>query len=264
MPFKDTLLALMRRRALQPMWEQLQRVSVIGQNFWASTVSESGELRVLTWLAGRVGKGAVVLDVGGNLGQYAIAAAVRLRPERIYSFEPSQVTRDGLHQAIRAAGLDGTILPQAFALSDRTGTATLHSSHACAPTASLHDLRNPIDGFRPEFSEQVELQTVDGFCSAHGIEQVALLKIDVEGHELSVLRGAGQMLAQGRIAHIQFEFGEANLDSRTYFRDFHDLLAKDYDLYRIVSDGLRGIPCYRPSLEVFATMNYFAVRKKVA
>lgn len=261
MTLKNVLLSQMRRRALQPLWEQMFRVSVIGQNFWSSTVAHSGELHALDWLANRIEKGATVLDVGANAGQFALAAAVRLCPEKIYSFEPSCATFALLQRTIADAGLVDIIHPQPLALSEKCGHAILHSSHAGSPTASLHDLRNPIEEFRSELNEEVEVQTLDSFSESNGIVDIAFLKIDVEGHELSVLRGAQRMLAQRRIRHIQFEFGEANLDSRTYLRDFYDLLGKDFDLYRIVSDGLRALPPYHSGLEIFATMNYLAVRR---
>jgi len=61
---------------------------------------------------------------------------------------------------------------------------------------------------------------------------------------------------------VQFEFGEANIDSRTYFRDFHQLLGTDYDLYRIVPDGLQPLAGYSAELEIFATINYLAELKR--
>jgi hypothetical protein len=84
------------------------------------------------------------------------------------------------------------------------------------------------------------------------------LKIDVEGHELNVLKGAAELLSSRRINFIQFEFGEADIDSRTYLRDFFDLLSDNYDFFRIVPHGLRPIGAYSSAHEVFATINYLA------
>ena len=105
------------------------------------------------------------------------------------------------------------------------------------------------------------LKTLDDFCAENEVTEIGYLKIDVEGHELNVLRGAHRMLEEGRIRFVQFEFGEANIDSRTFVRDFFEVLGPDFDLYRIVSNGLRKIPTYHPGLEVFATINYLAAKR---
>ena len=92
--------------------------------------------------------------------------------------------------------------------------------------------------------------------------RIDYLKLDIEGHELFALKGGARMLAERRVRFVQFEFGEANVDFRTYIRDFHSLLGPDYCLHRIVADGLRQIPAYSAELEeVFATINYLAELK---
>jgi len=82
--------------------------------------------------------------------------------------------------------------------------------------------------------------------------------MDVEGNELKVLDGALNMLASKRIRFIQFEFGGCNIDSRTFFQDFYYLLNKDFQLYRIVQDGLFPINHYKECYELFMTTNFLA------
>jgi hypothetical protein len=105
-------------------------------------------------------------------------------------------------------------------------------------------------------TEQVRITTVDDFCQSNGIDRIHLLKLDVEGYELKVLEGASRLLAARAIDFIQFEFGGCNIDSRTYFRDFFDMLAPQYSVYRVVKDGLKEIISYSETLEVFTTTNY--------
>ena len=69
------------------------------------------------------------------------------------------------------------------------------------------------------------------------------------------------MIAEKRIDFIQFEFGGANVDSRTYFRDFFHLLKPDFRLYRIVRNGLQPIDHYYEGLEQFNTINYLAAKR---
>ena len=91
----------------------------------------------------------------------------------------------------------------------------------------------------------------------NGIEQINFLKVDVEGNEYKVFSGAQGMINQGRIKHIQLEFGGCNIDSRTFFRDFWDLLSNKYDFYRIMRDGLIKIEKYTEAHECFLYQNIY-------
>jgi hypothetical protein len=93
-----------------------------------------------------------------------------------------------------------------------------------------------------------------------GIEHIDLLKLDVEGHELEVLKGAQQLFASGRVATVSFEFGGCNIDSRTYLRDFFEFFsARHMQLARVSTFGhLQPIANYDESLEQFRTTCYFA------
>jgi Methyltransferase FkbM domain len=86
--------------------------------------------------------------------------------------------------------------------------------------------------------------------------KIHLLKLDVEGSEIDILRGADELLENGGIDFLQFEFGGCNIDSRTYFRDFYDLLSPRFRIFRIVTDGLRAVDEYREIGEIFTTTNY--------
>lgn len=93
------------------------------------------------------------------------------------------------------------------------------------------------------------------------IRNIDFLKIDVEGDELNVLYGASNMLEMRGIKAIQFEFGGTHIDSRTYFRDFWNLLSPQYDIYRVIQNGLHRICKYTELLEIFACQNFLAILK---
>jgi hypothetical protein len=114
-------------------------------------------------------------------------------------------------------------------------------------------------GFATRPLESIALRRLDQICRELGIEYIDLLKLDVEGLELAVLRGAGELLTNGAIRNIQFEFGGCNIDSRTFFRDFWELLGPHYKIHRIVNDGLAAIERYDERLEQFLTTNFLAI-----
>jgi FkbM family methyltransferase len=106
---------------------------------------------------------------------------------------------------------------------------------------------------------QVRVTTLDDIAATEGVDEIGLLKIDVEGMELAVLRGAQRLLERGAVKRIQFEFNEMNVLSRTLFADFHALLSPRYHLYRLLPHGWLSIDRYNPwTHEQFVFQNIVA------
>lgn len=95
------------------------------------------------------------------------------------------------------------------------------------------------------------------------VQRMHVLKMDIEGHEMAALKGSERVLNEGKIDTIQFEFGSANVNSRTFFRDlWESFTSYHFILYRIVSGGTAlPIRKYSESLEYFrGATNYIAKR----
>ena len=102
--------------------------------------------------------------------------------------------------------------------------------------------------------------TFDQFIEEHGIDTVTLLKIDTEGYDLNVLKGAAQATAARRILAIQFEFIPANIATHVSMQDFFDVLP-GYSLYRQCMNGeLLPLPHYDVKrCEIYVTHNIIAL-----
>jgi FkbM family methyltransferase len=254
---------------LQPVWEGLHKFSLYGMNYGGGNmVEESGELWVLKWLqrrhvASRNGTPVVIFDVGAHDGSYSLIAATIFGADaRINSFEPSAAA----YKTLRAATSNSTnITAHHCGLGAREELATLYYDAIGSQMASVHSLAHasPSDLAAGRLtSEGIQLRTIDAFCTDQGISRIDLLKIDVEGNELNVLRGAVGMIEAGAIGAIQFEFGEAQVGSRTFFKDIYQFLSPHYRLYRILPSGLsRAFDTYDAILEVYRTTNYLAMRR---
>jgi len=83
----------------------------------------------------------------------------------------------------------------------------------------------------------------------------------VEGHELKVLQGAFHLLSSQAIDYIQFEFGGANIDSKTFLQDFFYYLNPYYKIFRIVRDGLTPLEGYAERFEIFMYSNFLALSR---
>lgn len=118
--------------------------------------------------------------------------------------------------------------------------------------------------FRYEFkhSEEVNVLTLDS-CQQLAFVQPDLVKMDVEGHELEVLKGVTETLRSVQV--VQFEFGGRNIDSKTFFQDFYCFF-RDYgfDIFRLQQRGLLPAESYTQLDETFATTNYFAQRRQAS
>jgi FkbM family methyltransferase len=198
--------------------------------------------------------GATVFDVGANKGEWSRAVREQVGDVRLFLFEPQETCLPYLkiHGAVRTLA----------AVGEADGRAPLYSPGDAAPNASLHKRKDTYFERQTFTSSEVAVVSIDSFMEAHAIEFVDFMKMDIEGHELFALRGAARALARGAIRALSFEFGAGNINSRTFFRDYWDLLTKHgYEIYRVLPSGrtLR-IVRYDEDLEYFRSVsNYVAV-----
>lgn len=196
----------------------------------------------------------VILDVGANVGDWAQAALLTFPRARVYSFEPSAYIRKSLSE--RFAN-ESRVSVEPFALGERDGEAVLYAPAPGTKIGSLTRRQLPRKSF--SFEETISLRTLDSWAGSSGIENVDAIKLDVEGHELDVLRSGPNVLAKVRA--VQFEFGGCNVDTRTFFRDFWNFFAeRGFRLYRLAPRGLQELERYSEHLEVFRMTNLFASR----
>jgi FkbM family methyltransferase len=246
----------------QPFFEWLLKQAELGMSVGTgSGVERSGELVACEVVESRVSVESpiCVFDVGANRGDYTRMLLERWADRKlaIHAFEPSE----RLFRQLEVVVPDPRVRKNRVALGDRVGTAILYTNPDHPGLGSLFDRHLDHLGKRLGHSEEVTLMTIDGYCRQQHVKCVDLLKLDIEGNELSALHGARTMLEEGRIDAIQFEFGGANVDSRTYFRDFWELLSPGFQLYRILQHGLYRIGHYHERLELFSCTNFLALRR---
>jgi len=209
------------------------------------------------------GASVQVIDVGANVGQWSAALisaarqAGRLTDLRLHAFEPSSYTYRRMSEA-----LDGRGVAMFHAgLSDRVGHATLH---VAGPGAGINSLHRP-DGLADLSTEQVVVTTLDEHARENNLDSVALVKIDTEGHDLAVLRGASELLARQRIAVVQFEYNHRWIYGRSFLRDAFELLEPlGYRIGKLTPRGVEFYPCWDADLETFVEGNYVACTARMA
>lgn len=232
----------------------------LGSGSASLTLDQSGEIRLLAQLQRAFADRThvTVLDVGAHTGSYTEAVhGVFGSRAQIHCFEPNPVTFETLRANVPYAQA------HPYGLGAEPARVPLFADEPRSPRSSLHPQTFEVAEISATEHHEVEIKTLDAVARDHGITRVDMLKVDVEGHELAVLHGASRLLHSGMIDVIQFEFGERNLTSRTYLRDFVELLGADYCFFRLTRRGLSPLD-YRPASEVFLLeTNYVAVRGTV-
>ena len=166
-----------------------------------------------------------VLDVGANVGQFSGPFREAFPTGVIHCFEPVAATFARLSRRFES---DGQVHCHNLGLGSREGEARIFVN----PDDTESSLTTRYGAYR---EEKVKLSTVDEFCQRQGLKQVDFVKIDTEGFELEVLKGATRMLAGHKISLLLVET-ELTPSKRIFIPllELHSLLAPfGYELFGI-------------------------------
>jgi FkbM family methyltransferase len=161
--------------------------------------------------------GDCVWDIGANIGVYSRMFGELTAPNgRVYAFEPFPETVSRLKGNVSG---NPRIKVMPFALSDSPGTATIErGTDEDAATARISDTDTDTDTGNGSGSVRIVLENGDALVRTGQATVPDVIKIDVEGHELEVLRGMRDVLAQQTLKHIFIEvhFAILHADNRSY------------------------------------------------
>lgn len=173
----------------------------------------------------------VVFDIGANVGDFLTRIRVNFPAAVMHVFEPSPEVFQALQRA--AGELPGVTLNN-IAMGPRREERLLQEHSASQMSSLLPPGPAAWSDVRRETPVRVE--TVDAYCAERGIPSIDLLKIDTQGYDLEVLRGAERMVADGRTRLVLVEFT---------FRPQYRGMAEPDALYRHLADrGFRIIGLY--------------------
>ncbi len=153
------------------------------------------EPQIVEWLDSTMQPGDVIWDIGANIGVYALYAAFRT-DITVLAFEPSAQTFAVLVKNIEINELGERVHAYCVALDKSTQPGTFHLSHT-APGHAMHAFGAPenVHGvFQPEFSYSMLAFSVDDFCRIFKVREPDHIKLDVDGNEADILKGAEETL----------------------------------------------------------------------
>jgi len=192
--------------------------------------------------------GQTVIDIGANVGVYALSLARKVGPTgQVWAFEPASDTAALLEAGISANGTPWLHL-QRQALSDHTGTAWLQTPGQSELNSLAADQQGP--------GEEVSLTTLDACLDTFGWRQVDLLKIDAEGEEERILAG-GMRFFSDLSPLVMFEL---KAGTELHLELVERFLALGYSCYRLVA-GLDALMPFNPAAGVDGyLLNLFAAK----
>jgi FkbM family methyltransferase len=168
-------------------------------------------------IPGLVTDGNTAIDIGANAGLYSVLFS-RLcgRTGRVWAFEPVPETYWRLKETL-ALNRCENVIPVQAAVSDKAGTVTMNLFESQFSEWNSLGIRTVVttDGVHhsPTSSVQVPSYALDKFCEQQQIELINFLKVDVEGFELAVFRGAETLLRERRVDYICYEIAKVPLKS---------------------------------------------------
>jgi FkbM family methyltransferase len=194
-------------------------------------------------------KGAkIVLDVGANAGIYSLAALAIQPDATVHAFEPTPEIAAHLRATAKLNALDNLHVHEVAVLA-RDRQATLRRFRGELGTNEGMNFISQDVG--DSDTERVQAVSLDQFCHDYSIDRVDLLKLDVQGHELSALKGAECLIRAGRVGAIFMELNWARSDRAPCVasESIHLLSDADYSFsrpgkrlnWKKAGDWLRGL-----------------------
>jgi FkbM family methyltransferase len=219
---------------------------------------------VVSYFAKLEGMRLEIFDIGGNRGDYTQILLEKSYNQklnaRIHVFEPTTSCFKLLTD--RFAKLSNIILNQ-LAVSNSNGDMEIYYDQQESPLASLYQRNLSAIGMSLSQSETIQTTRLDAYIRGKEITHIHLLKIDIEGHEIAAFEGIGDYLSGDFVDFIQFEYGGANLDSKSSLMDFYAMLEKrEFVIGKLMPRGVE-LRAYEPWMDNFQYANYVAISRRV-
>jgi len=173
-----------------------------------------------------------VIDVGANIGQTASRVTKVFPKAKIFCIEPVADTFEKLKNNISSSNISCHHLAMGAQNGSVEMVIPLDNSNNTMNSFKTPNVKDQKEGFK---KETIAVMTLDTFCKEHNIPVINYLKIDTEGFDLEVLKGATTMLTEKKIGFVQVEVGmnPGNLYHAVFIDLKNYLESFDYYLFGI-------------------------------
>lgn len=201
---------------------------------------------------------SVAIDIGANLGIFTVALA-NLGYSHVHAFEPIPDTFKKLISNIERNNLMKQVHLNCSAIGKEEGLAEFKIFEKSPAINRMVAIQENQQTSMPKDSliSNVEVVSLDEYCSDHNIDQIDFLKIDVEGMEPLVVVGAKDIFSQKRALMVLIEICPSNLNELGFSVSMlNDLFEEiDYKPYRLTKNGEVGKRLFLKDLEAIRLEN---------
>ncbi|MBX9686320.1 MAG: FkbM family methyltransferase [Candidatus Obscuribacterales bacterium] len=140
-----------------------------------------------------------MIDVGANYGYYSLLWAGANPQNKVFAFEPVQENLKAIEENVQKNGLEKQIVLNNCALSNKPGVSFFDLGK------DGHTIWGRLADQAGEKRIEVQVDTLDNLFFDGTFEKIEVLKIDTEGADFLIIRGADKLLKAGRIKHLIYE-----------------------------------------------------------
>ena len=212
--------------------------------------------------------GGMVFDIGANLGQWTMRVLKRKVNCNYHLFEPSIDLFRKLSFNLFYEIEKGKIVVNNYAISNCEATKLFYYYSKFPGNSTFYRRGSKVEGppfniGKPEI-EEISSISLDKYCKEKGISLIDFLKIDTEGSEWEILKGARNLISNGRIDFIQFEYGECFRDAGSTLREVYKYLVNyKYEIFKMLPDRLKYVRRFISFREDYKWCNFLAVNKRL-
>jgi FkbM family methyltransferase len=147
-----------------------------------------------------IGKDSIVLEIGANIGYYAILESLKSETGHVYAIEPVMSNLESLRMNLELNGCKNVTLFH-LAVGDMLGKRKIFVYDKCNWSGLLPNLNGTIVG-----EEEVEMTTIDDFLTRYVKGCPNIVRMDVEGFEYEIIKGASDFLKRCEEGYLFIEF----------------------------------------------------------
>jgi len=204
---------------------------------------------------------AVIFDIGANIGSMAFKFAQLAQKGRVYAFEPTNYAfnKFRINLALNPE-LSRRIVPLQLFVSEHSEIKHKIKAYSSWRIDGKHTDTHPVHGGIIKSAESVAAVTIDDFCREREIPRIDLIKIDTDGFEYSILRGAQKSIGKF-LPYIIFEIGIYVMEERGIsFEQYYDYLSSlDYTIINAKNGKYITMKSFQKQIPLRSTTDIIAI-----
>lgn len=200
---------------------------------------------------------SLCIDIGANVGDYT-CELLRTTNAKVISFEPLPESFKSMQE--RVLPFSERVVLENKGVGAVNQELTIHFNPNALSHASFSEEIKKVSYISNEQQLLVPVVTLDSYCQEHKISEIDLIKIDTEGFEDEVFKGAARVFQDIKPRFIQIEFNYHQLFKNTSLNYFAELLP-DYRVFQLLPNSWIERDPRSPLSNIFEFSNFVFVRR---